>query len=83
MSKSLPELTDRQLKTYEVLAKIHMARVAFWFALGLFTVAFIVFVVALFTGKSAIITGISGIIDSILGVILKQVYSHLFPSQKT
>jgi hypothetical protein len=56
-----------------------MAWVALWFALVLFSIAFVVFVVALFMSKSAIATSIAGCIDGILGWTLKTVYTYLFP----
>jgi len=80
MSNPLPALTDRQLKTYEVLARVRMAWIALYFALGLFLTAFFVFVLALFLGKNAIATSIVGLIDGILGWVLRTVYSYLFPS---
>jgi hypothetical protein len=75
-----PPLTDRQIRTIEALAKIKMAWVALWFALGFFAIALAAFLIALFTGKSVIATSITGIIDGILGWTLKTVYSYLFPS---
>jgi uncharacterized membrane protein len=79
MTTTPPVLTEAQRKTVETLAKIRMAWVALWFALGLFSIAFIVFVLALFLGKSAVSTGIVGVIDGILAWTLKTVYSNLFP----
>ena len=82
MSNQPPALTDRQRLTIETLAKIRMAWVALWFALVLFSIAFVVFVVAIFTSRNAAATSIEGIIDGILAWILKIVYSHLFPPPK-
>ena len=82
MSNPPPALTDSQRKTLEVLARIRMAWIALWFALGLFLIAFAVFVLALFLNKNAVATGITGAIDGVLGWTLRTVYSYLFPSPK-
>jgi hypothetical protein len=83
MPKPDIKITDRQLRVWEVTQKIHMAWVALWAALGLFTLVLLAFLYALFfvdgheTSK-AIMVGV----DGTLGWALRTVYTYLFPRPK-
>jgi hypothetical protein len=74
-------MSDSQLKTLEVLARIRMAWVALWFALVLFTITLLALLAAVFYLKTDTASkGFLGVIDSLLAIALTRVYWHLFPS---
>jgi hypothetical protein len=77
------DLSDKQLKTYEVLQRIKMAWVALWFVLSLFSVALLAFLAALFFLQSeAAAKMILGVVNGILAWIMKIVFNYLFPNPK-
>lgn len=77
-----PVLTDEQLRTYEVLARIKMATVALWFLLVIFAAFSGAFLLAIFLLPSDVpAKAILGGIDGGLGSLLHIVYRYLFPRQ--
>jgi hypothetical protein len=83
MTDQIPSLTDRQLKTYEVLHRIKMAKIAFWVILGAFIVVLIALLVAAFTTLAGPrIEWAFATIDSLLGVCFHQVVRYLFPTKR-
>jgi hypothetical protein len=77
------ELSNKQLKTREVLQRLQMAWIALWFVLILFSIALLAFLAALFLLKSegAAKTVLGGV-NGILAWITKIVFSYLFPTSK-
>jgi hypothetical protein len=74
-------LSDKQLKTHEVLQRIRMAWIALWFVLILFSVALLAFLAAIFFLKSEFAAKpILGAVNGILAWITKIVFSYLFPN---
>ena len=82
--KQIPGLSDRQLKTFEVVERIRMAKVTLYVILAILVVGIAAFLVAIFgnygeTSAKAILGGI----NTLVGFSLRAVIAYLFPNPKT
>ncbi len=83
MNNQIPSLSDKQLKTYEVIQRIQMARIALWVILTAFIVVLAALIVAAFSPTvGPWIKGAFATIDGLLGVCLHQIVRYLFPTKK-
>ena len=83
MNPQIPSLTDKQLKTYEVMQRIQMARITLGVVLGAFILVLICLLITAFTSIAGPnIKWAFATIDGLLGFCLHQVVRHLFPTRK-
>lgn len=84
MTKQIPSLTGRQLKTYEVAARVQMARITLGVVLGAFIVVLVALLVAAFSNFAGPrIKWAFVVIDGLLGFCLHQIVRHLFPTAES
>jgi hypothetical protein len=80
MSSLTPLPSPSQLKVWEVVQRINMARVTLWVVLGAFVVVLIALLVAAFTNLAGPrIEWAFGAIDGLLALCLRQIVKYLFP----
>src|SRR5436190_274395 len=81
--KEIPSLSDKQLKTLQVLQKIRMAWILFYFMLTIFAVAFVLLIISVFFSQAEAWVKIGFfLINGILGWSVKALHLHLFPKSK-
>jgi hypothetical protein len=84
MTKQVPNLTERQLKTLEVLHRIQSAKITLGVVLGAFIVVLVSLLVTAFCDVGGpYLKWAFATIDGLLGVCLHQVVRHLFPTGKS
>jgi hypothetical protein len=80
MSSLIPLPTPDQLKVWEVVQRVKMARATLWVVLGAFIVVLIALLVAAFTNFAGPrIEWAFGAIDGLLAFCLHHIVRHLFP----
>jgi len=83
MSDQIPSLTDKQLKTLQILQQIRLARILFYFMLTVFAIAFILLVLSVFFAKVAAWVQIAFfLLNGVLGYSVKAIVNHLYPPRK-
>ncbi len=83
MTSPIPSYTDKQLKTYETMHRVQMARITLRVVLGAFIVVLAALLVAAFTNLGGPkIEWAFATIDGLLAFCLHQIVRHLFPAKK-
>lgn len=84
MTKQILSLSDKQLKTYEVMQRIHMAWITLIVVLTVFVVVLLGLLLAAFSDIAGpYIKWAFAVIDSLLGFCLHQIIRHLFPAKNS
>jgi len=80
--KPVPSLTDRQLKTIRVLHEIRLAKVLFYFVLGIFVACFVMLIAAVFFVRASgwVQIGLF-LINGILSASMRSLMGNLFPKK--
>lgn len=83
MTNLIPSYSDEQLKTFEVLERIRMAKITLYVVLGSFVVVLICLLMTAFTSIAGpYLKWAFATIDGLLAFCLHQIVRHLFPTRK-
>lgn len=83
MNNQIPSLTDKQLKTLQVLQRIKMAWILFYFMLVVFAVAFVLLIISVFFSQAKDWVKIGFFLfNGVLSWSVRALHRHLFPESK-
>jgi len=84
MTNQTPSLSDKQLKTLQILQKIKMGWIMFWFLLVVFAIAFALLIISVFFARAAAWVQIGFFLfNGIIGSSIRALIAYLFPAGRS